>query len=100
VVADTPSPLAGTLPSCRSSPGGVENVCRDAPQVLMEEHAQSSRRNRLKLYSVREEQSDRKEEEQFPQAVPRKRATRVCRHGIIGPAAENGTREPLPVGSL
>jgi hypothetical protein len=42
VVADTPSPLAGALPRCRSPPGGVENVCRDTPKFLLEEHAQET----------------------------------------------------------
>jgi hypothetical protein len=75
VVAEAPSTLAATLPRCRSPPGGVENICRDAPQVLLEEHVQVSRGNRPTLYSVREEPSDREEEEQFPQVAPLKRAS-------------------------
>jgi hypothetical protein len=64
---------------------GVENECRYAPKVLLEKHVQRSRRNSRTLYSVGEEPSDRTEEDQFPQVVPSERASRVCRHGHLGP---------------
>jgi hypothetical protein len=86
-------PVVAAHPGCRKC----------MPQCaagLLEEHAQGSRRNRPTLHRVREEPSDRKEEDQFPQVVPRKRAPRVCRHVHIGPAAKNGTRKPLTVGNL
>jgi hypothetical protein len=50
--------LARTFPSCCSPPGGVENVCRYAPKILLEKHVQGSRRNRPTLCSMREEPSE------------------------------------------
>ena len=98
MVAPTPSSLARALPRCRSPPGGVEDVCRDAPQVLLEEYVQGSRRDCPTLHSLLEEPSDREEKDQLPEVVPRKRAPRFCRHGHLGPATKYGTREPLPLG--